>query len=154
MKKWLVIFLINSLFSFSQKTEKLNIYSFEEVEKLQSKNPKSVLVFVYTDWCKICFGMKKTTFKNDKIITLLNTNFYVIYLNAATKNEITFIGKIFRNQPSGVHELASILAMKNKQISYPTIVILNKKMEIDLQLQGFRNSNQLTTILEKYLQKS
>jgi thioredoxin-related protein len=154
MKKWFVIFLINSLFSFSQKTEKLNTYSFEEVEKLQSQNPKSVLVFVYTDWCKICFGMKKTTFKNDKIITLLNTNFYVIYLNAATKNEITFIGKIFRNQSSGVHELASILAMKNKQIAYPTIVILNKKMEIDLQLQGFRNSNQLTTILEKYLQKS
>ena len=75
MKNIFFILLLGPLFNFAQETNKLNVYSFEEIEKIQQQNPKPLLVFVYTDWCKICFGMKKTTFQNEEIRALLNAEF-------------------------------------------------------------------------------
>ena len=86
------------------------LFTFEEVEEIHQQIPKPILVFLYTDWCKICFGMKKTTFKNRKVIQLLNEKFYFIKLNAEEKQDITFLGKIFTYKPTGIntgmHELA------------------------------------------------
>jgi len=44
-----LILLLSALFKFAQETNKLPVYSFEEIEKLQQHNPRSLLVFVYTD---------------------------------------------------------------------------------------------------------
>lgn len=153
MKKIFLMIFLNSIFNFAQETEKLTIYTFEEVEKLHQQNSKSLLVFVYTDWCNICFGMKNTTFKNEQIIEILNTNFYVIFLNAETKKEITFFGKSFKNTTAGIHDLARILASKNNQIVYPTTIIVNKDLSIELQFQGFLKSTKLKSILDIFLLK-
>ena len=153
MKNIYLILLLNSLFVFSQKHEKTIIHSFEEVEKLHQQNQKPLLVFVYTEWCKICFGMKKTTFQDKGVSSLLNKHFYVIFFNAETEKEIEFFGKYFQNKPSGMHELATILATKNNQIAYPTITLLNKEFEIKLQLQGFTKGTELTSILNSFLKK-
>ena len=45
---------------------------------------------------------------------------------------------------------STILAKKNKQIVYPTTVILDKELKIELQIQGFIKSADLKPILEKY----
>lgn len=154
MKKICLMILLNSILNFAQEREKLTIYSFEEVEKLHQQHPKPLLVFVYTDWCNICFGMKNTTFKNEQIIEILNANFYVIFLNAETKKEIAFFGKSFKNSTTGIHDLANILASKNKQMVYPTTVIVNKDLSIELQFQGFLKSTKLKSVLESFLTKN
>ncbi len=154
MKKISFILLLISFVSFSQNTSKLNIFTFEEIEKLQIQNQKPVLVFVYTDWCKICFGMKKTTFQNKEIQTLLNVDFYVVFFNAETEKEITFFEKSYRKTSGKIHELATVLAKKNKQLIYPTTVVLNKNFQIDLQIQGFINGSKLKSILELFLLKN
>ena len=84
-KKLLFLFIFFGYFTiYAQELkgkEALNIFTFEEVEELQQQTPKPILIFLYTDWCKICFGMKKTTFKDQEVIKLLNNNFYFIKLN-------------------------------------------------------------------------
>lgn len=154
MKNIFFILLLGPLFNFAQETNKLNVYSFEEIEKLQQQNPKPLLVFVYTDWCKICFGMKKTTFQNEEIRALLNAEFYVVFLNAECEKEIPFYGKLFKKNRAGIHQLATILAEKNKQIAYPTTIILNKECKIEKQIQGFINSRNLKTLLDSFLPKN
>jgi thioredoxin-related protein len=157
-KKLLFLFLLLGCFTIygqeSKEKEVLNIVTFEEVENLQQKNPKPLLVFLYTDWCKICHGMKKTTFENRKVIQLLNKNFYVLLLNGEEKRAIPFLGKTFQYKPTGtntgIHELAQELGTIKKRIAYPTTTILNTKFEIDLQLVGFLNSEKMTTILTNY----
>lgn len=154
MKKLLIIVFISSFSIFSQ--EKLKTFTFEEIEKIQEENPKSIFVFVTTDWCKICFGMKQTTFKNEQVIKLLNTHFYYIELNAESKKDIYFLGKTFQNTTSGnqngIHKLATTLARKNRQVVYPTSVILNQKFEIDLQIQGHISESKMIQLLDKYLE--
>jgi thioredoxin-related protein len=135
--------------------EVLTIFTFAEVEKLHQQNPKPIVVFIYTDWCKICHGMKKTSFKNTAIIELLNEKFYFVKLNGEEKKAITFVGKTFvfkqTGANTGIHELANELASKKGRIAYPTTVILNSKFEIDLQEVGFLNSKKMKTFLNKYL---
>ncbi|HCY98200.1 MAG TPA: thioredoxin family protein, partial [Polaribacter sp.] len=89
-----------------------------EAEKLQQEKAKPILIFIYTDWCKICHGMKRTTFKNKKVISLLNEKFYFIQLNGEEKKAISFLGKTFRYKPTGTttgsHQLANELGAINK----------------------------------------
>jgi thioredoxin-related protein len=158
-KKLLFIFIFFGCFTFnaqeSERKKVLNIFTFKEAEKLLQLKSKPILVFLYTDWCKICHGMKKTTFKNKKVIQLLNENFYLIMLNGEEKKNITFLGRTFMYKPSGnsgIHELANELATIEKRISYPTTTILNTKLEISLQLIGFLNSKKMMDTLLKYQQ--
>jgi len=161
MKKTFFIILFFGCFLTSKaqiKNDSLQVFTFPEVEKLQKKNPKPMLVFIYTDWCKICYGMKRNTFNNQEIIKKLNDNFYFIKLNAEEKNDITFLGKTFVYKPnganSGVHELAKSLGTKDKKISYPTTVILNTRLEIDLQIDSYLDSEKMNLILNEYLKKN
>ena len=137
------------------KKDSLNIFTFEEVEKLQTENPKPILAFIYTDWCKFCNLMKKTTFRNSNIVKVLNRDFYVVFLNSETKNEITFLDKTFVYKPngtnSGTHQLATELGTIDGKISYPTTIILNEKYEIDLKLNIFLNTKDFEEIVNVYL---
>ena len=159
MKKLLIltIFLGKlALFSQSEKSE-LKVFTFEEVERLHQQKPKPILVFLYTDWCKICFGMKKTTFSKEEVIMLLNEEFYLIYLNGEEKRDITFLSKKFTYKPSGkntgMHQLAKEFGFFKGKISYPTITILNKNHEIVAQINNYLNSKNLQIILNKILKK-
>ncbi len=158
-KKLLFLFIFFGCFTIYTQERKgkevLNIFTFEEVEEIHQQIPKPILVFLYTDWCKICFGMKKTTFKNRKVIQLLNEKFYFIKLNAEEKQDITFLGKIFTYKPTGIntgmHELAVELGTIKKTIIYPTTIILNTVFEIDAQLTGLYNARKMIGILTAYI---
>jgi len=157
IKKIFTLFLFLGSFATLPQAEetKLKVYTFSEVDKLHPQKPKPIVVFIYTDWCKICYGMKKTTFKNKKVIQLLNDNFYFITLNGEEKKEITFLGKTFVYKPTGsntgVHELANELAAIKKRISYPTTTVLNSKFVIELQISGLYNAKKMETILSSLL---
>ena len=124
MNKIFLYILLCGYFTTNAQTKKttLKVYTFPEIEKLHQQNPKPIVAFVYTDWCKICFAMKKTTFTNDKIIHLLNNQFYFVKLNAEQKEDIVFFKKTFIYKPSGnktgINELTKELASINGKISY------------------------------------
>lgn len=139
--------------SNAQEETGLKVYTFSEVDSLSQQKPKPIAVFIYTDWCKICYGMKKTTFKNKKVIQLLNDHFYFITLNGEEKKDLTFLGKTFVYKPTGtntgVHELANELAAIQKRISYPTTTFLNSKFVIQLQINGLYSAKKMEKILSK-----
>ncbi len=153
MKKTILLTLFFSYFAmFSQEKETLKVYSFSEVEKLHQQKPKPIVVFIYTDWCKVCFGMKKNTFKNDAVIRTLNNQYYFVKLNAEYEKDITFLGKKFMSKKIGIHELAKELASINGKVSYPTTTILNSKFEIDFQIDSYINSEKMNLLLNKILE--
>jgi thioredoxin-related protein len=157
-KKLVFLFIFFECFTFnaqeSEGKEVLNIFTFEEAEKLLQQKPKPILVFLYTDWCKICHGMKKTTFKNKNVIQLLNEEFYLIMLNGEEKRDITFFGRTFNYKPSGantgIHELAKELASLDGNVSYPTTIILNSNLEINLQISDYISGKNMLLILKKF----
>lgn len=152
MKKSILIFFFFIL-AIPSGFAQLKTYSFEEVEQLLVENPKPVVVFVHTSWCKYCKMMENTTFKNREIINLLNDDFYFIELDAEDKNDVTFNTHTFKFKPTGqktgVHELATALATINGQVAYPTISILDADYSILFQKQSYIKAKELLSILEK-----
>lgn len=131
----------------------LKTHSFEEAEQLSKENPKPIVVFIHTSWCKYCKMMENSAFKNPAVIKELNENFYFISLDAESKKEITFNNHAFRFRPTGittgVHELATALATIDDQVVYPTLVVLDADCSVLLQRPSYLNAKALLSILEK-----
>ena len=153
MRKNILIFLLVSCFTTKAQLKelKLNTYTFPEIEQLQRQKPKPIVVFIYTNWCKICFGMKKTTFNNKEIINLLNNHFYFVKLDGEDKNDIKLLNKEFSYKPTGsktgIHELAKELAYIDGKVSFPTTTFLNSNFEIEAQLDSYIASKKMKLIL-------
>lgn len=135
-------------YCFSQ----LNVYPFEEAEKLQQTGKKNMVIFIHTDWCNYCNAMKETTLKNKKLAELLNNDFYFFTLNAEDKNDINFNTNLYHYTPNGlqtgVHELVEKLASQSsKKLSYPSLFILSPANEILFYQDGYMNSKELSIIL-------
>ena len=131
----------------------LKTYSFEEVEQLSKENPKPIVVFTHTNWCKYCKIMEHVTFKDSRIIATLNENFYFVSFDAETKKDIIFNNHTFQFQPNGtntgIHELAIALATIENQIVYPTLTILESDNSILFQQASFISAKALGRILDK-----
>lgn len=145
------IFFANT--SFAQ----LQTFQFEQLDSLNTVKKKTVVVFIHTDWCRYCHQMKNTTFKNDRVIELLNDHFYFIDLNAESTQDINYHGHTFKYRPTGgntgVHELAEQLGTIDGKLNYPSISILNEKNKIVFQYGGLIKTNELLTVLKELLKQ-
>lgn len=154
MLKYLFILFLNVFvyfFSFGQ----INKIEFIQIDSLIKINTKPVLVFVHTDWCKYCLAMKQSSLKNKEVIELINKSFYFIEFNAEEKKDIIFKQKVYRYIPNGnntgTNELTQVLAQKNGEINYPSLVFLNQSLGVIHVQSGFTTFKELIYILNKIL---
>ena len=152
MKKTVYI-LVLFLWAIPSGFAQLKTYSFEEAEQLSKENPKPIVVFIHTNWCKYCKIMENSTYKDPKIIAALNDNFYFISFDAESKKNILFNNHIFQFQPNGtntgIHELATTLATIDNQVVYPSLTILELDNSIVFQQASFISAKALLLILGK-----
>ena len=138
MKKIAILIFVFALSIpvFSQTSVKW--YTIEEAFELTKKEPRKIMVDVYTDWCGWCKVMDKKTFSNEIIAAYLNKNFYPVKFNAEQKADISLNGKIYKYVASGTkgyHQLAYQLL--NGQLGYPSVVFLDEKTNMIQPLQGY-----------------
>ena len=142
-------YLCNSGSSYAQAAD---AFTFQQLDSLQKKERKPVLVFIHTSWCRYCEAMEQTTFKNGEVKALLDEHFYFIKLNAEEKQDIILGGRRFQYRPTGAgtgqHELAQALGSKEGKVSFPTLCFLSPENEIVYQQAGFTSAKQLIKILK------
>ncbi len=66
----------------------INWKSYDEGIALAKEQGKKIVVFFSASWCSYCAKMKKTTFKNDKVIKYLNDNYIPIIVNSDKEREL------------------------------------------------------------------
>ncbi|BDD05227.1 thioredoxin family protein [Aureibacter tunicatorum] len=140
------IFLFGGLASNAQ--DKIEWLTFEEVEERSKKEPRKVLVDVYTDWCGWCKKMDKTTYENKKVVEYVNKNFYAVKFDAEDKNTIHFNGNDFEYVETGrkgINKLAWELL--GGKMSYPSTVFLDEKFRIITPVAGYLDANNFDVIL-------
>ena len=151
----LVLVLIGS-FAFrpadgkkTENKEAINWITIQEAEKLSKKQPRKILVDVYTDWCGWCKKMDKSTFADEKTAKYVNKNFYAVKLDAETKEEIVLNGKTYRfigNQ--GVNELAAELLQG--KMGYPSTVYLDEKFNLLAPVMGYYDVKKFDSLLRYF----
>ena len=150
VKVFLSLVLMPSLSSWTLvEEEKIQWLTFEEAIALHEKEPKKLLVDLYTDWCGWCKVMDNKTYSKQEIADYINKNFYPIKFNAEQREAVEFDGHTFNFIPSagrrGVHELAA--ALTRNQLSYPTTVFLDEELRIIQPIAGFLKPEQMKPIL-------
>jgi thioredoxin-related protein len=126
-------------------------YTFSEAVKLQTKNPKPIMVDVYTSWCGPCKMMSANTFGNELLSKYLNEHFYPVKFNAETYDSVAFKGVVFKNQnppgtPRPVHDFAN--SILDGKLMYPSIVFLNEDIQRIQVLTGYYPPNLFEPVLK------
>ena len=122
-------------------------YDLKKAFELSQKNPRPILIDVYSDWCSWCGFMIKTTFSNRKIENYINKYFYPVRFNAETQDTIIFQGKKYFNRNIGhhpTHDLTTYLL--DGQINYPTIVYFNIEGEKIIDA-GYKEAKDIEPVL-------
>lgn len=136
MKAFIITGLL--VLALNMGAQEIKWYTWEEAIELNKKEPRKIMVDVYTDWCGYCKIMDKNTFGNQIIADYLNEKYYPVKLNAEQKGDIIFKDHTYKyisQGNRGVHELA--YALLGGEMSYPSIVFLNESVEIIHVLKGY-----------------
>ena len=158
-----LMFFILASFIFPEK-DKVQWISVAELQRTYSKDPRPIIVDVYTSWCGWCKVMDKETYRNTKVADYINEHFYAVKLDAETKEVFDWNGKQYRyNEAYQSNELAVYLMGGN--MSYPTTVLMPslasqpapmagflKPNELEAPLKFFANDNYKTKTYQQFIQ--
>lgn len=165
MKKYIlavsVAFLTFSL-SAQETAEKIKWISLNEAAEKMEKEPKKVLVDVYTKWCGPCKIMNKTTFQDPQVVDYINEHYYAVKFDAESPETIEFKGKVFKNEGydpnkrgrNSTHDLTKAIAPVNGRIAYPTVVYMDEDFKILAPVQGLQRTNQIMPVLAYFAENA
>ncbi|NNE55628.1 MAG: thioredoxin fold domain-containing protein [Flavobacteriales bacterium] len=158
MKKFTIIFmalamLTSPLLSTGQGGQgEINWMTLEEAVEAQKKNPKKIMMDVYTKWCGPCKMLDKNTFHHADVAAYVNKNYYPVKFDAEHPDPIVFNGQTYSNPNyvpnkagrNGVHELSRAMGVS----AYPTIVFLDEQQQMIIPLKGYKTPQDLELYLK------
>lgn len=141
-------FISTGLVRPTPPAEKIKWVTIQEAYALSKKEPRKILVDIYTDWCGWCKVMDRETYTDPKVIDLINKKYYAVKFDAEQKEQVVLGNQKFdylARGGRGVHELA--LQLTNNKPSYPTTVFLDEKQQVIQPLPGFLKAKEFHEIL-------
>ncbi|WP_397445784.1 thioredoxin family protein [Polaribacter sp. R77954] len=156
MNKIVLSLIALALLSISTNAQKINWISMNEALELQKKNPKKIMVDVYTNWCGPCKMLDKQTFQNKDVANYVNENFYAVKFNAEGNESITYKEREFLNpyydaskpnKRNSSHQFADYLGVRG----YPTVAFFDEQSGFLYPLTGFYKPNELEFYLKLFI---
>tara|TARA_R110002012_G_scaffold312248_1_gene522790 strand:+ start:372327 stop:372875 length:549 start_codon:yes stop_codon:yes gene_type:complete len=142
-------------FSAVGVAQEINWVTLEEAVALQQKNPKKIMMDMYTSWCGPCKMLDKNTFQNNDVAAYVNKHYYAVKFNAEGNEVVNFKGKKYTNpgydpakanKRNSGHELARYFSIR----SYPTIVYLDEEGGLLAPVVGYKTPQQLELYLKLF----
>jgi thioredoxin-related protein len=157
MKKILLILvLVLVSITINAQEKEINWMTMNEALVAQSKNPKKIMMDVYTTWCGPCKMLDRNTFHNADVVKYVNDNYYAVKFNAEGNETIKYKNRDFvnpkydasrANSRNAQHELAQALQIT----AYPTIVFFDENGNTLVPLPGYKTPPQLELYLKLFL---
>ena len=150
-----MILAITIFVSANSIAQEIKWVTFEEALTLQKKNPKKIMMDVYTTWCGPCKMLDKNTFQNPDVAKFVNENYYAVKFDAEGNEVVKYKDVSYSNpnykpelasRRNGVHNLTLMLQVN----AYPTIVFFDEKGETISPIRGYQNVQQLELYLKMF----
>lgn len=133
----IILAVSGSLCARGQK-EEIGWMSLEEAERQSAKQPRPLLIDVYTDWCGWCKQMDKTTYENPLVISFVNRYFYPVRLNAESGDTVSFRNKVYPPVARGNRFFNGLaVELLKGKLSYPTTVFLYDAERVNMVVPGY-----------------
>jgi len=150
----LVALFFSSIFISNAQYTEINWMSLEDAVAAQNKEPRKIIMDMYTTWCGPCKLLDKNTFQNMDVAAYVNKNYYAVKFNAEGNTNVTFNNKKYANPNfdaskkgrNSQHQLASYLGVT----AYPTIIFLDENGGLIAPIKGYHNPNQLEIFLKLF----
>lgn len=155
MKKIIYTLLLAVLVSASGMAQEIKWVTLNEAIELQKKNPKKIMIDVYTNWCGPCKLLDRNTFQNPDVANYVNENYYAVKFNGEGNEVINYKGRAFNNpnykpelanRRNAAHTLATYLRIS----AYPTIVFMDEKADVIFPIRGYQTPTQLELYLKLF----
>ena len=126
MRKIAFVIVLTLSMSFTSIAQNINWVTFEQALALQKKNPKKIMMDVYTNWCGPCKMLDKNTFQNPDVAKYVNDNYYAVKFDAEGNEKINYKGNSYDNKGykaemasrrNSVHDLTHALQVNAYPIS-------------------------------------
>ena len=132
--------------------DKIQWMSMDEALAAQAKEPKKIMVDVYTTWCGPCKLMDRNTFSNEDVIAYVNENYYPVKFNAEGTEEVTYDGYTYKNihyQPGRKGRNAQHLFARAMEVnSYPSLAFFDDNGKYIQAIPGYRTPVELEIYLK------
>ena len=125
--------------------------TWEEAQARNKKEPRKIIVDVYTQWCGWCKKMDKATFENPEISKYINQHYYAVKFDAETKTDINFKDRVFkyvRYGSGGYNQLADEIMFG--KFSFPTIVFIDENLNVIQPIPGYQDPQSLDKIMKYF----
>lgn len=150
MKNKIKVIFISFIIFFAtlpaKAQETINWLSFEQLSDSLETNPKKVLIFFHTDWCSYCKKMMKETFKNEKVIDIINKDYYAVQFDAESIDTITFDNVRLTNSNNkkkrGQYHQITTLLIPQQRIVFPTTMVFDKDFSINNIFNNYLSINE------------
>lgn len=143
----LVTVLVSTMHLSAQSNpETIRWMSITEAEKLCAKEPKKILIDIYTDWCGWCKKLDATTYKDPRVVAFLNENFYAVKLNAESKEKISYQNKEYVYDPAQRINGVAVNFMSSSS-GYPTTTFLDEKLNVISVVPGYMQADMMKNVL-------
>lgn len=129
--------------------------SFEQLEDSLSHKPKKVLIFFNAEWCAYCKKMERVAFKDPKIVSMLNSNYYSVKMDVETADTIVFDGQRFMNNELGkkrspIHQIPKLLASREGiPFSVPAVIVLDANFRLQERYFEYLSPKEMYSGLSK-----
>jgi len=144
---FIIIILFFIAVSFSPVKDKVQWLTMTELNVAYTKNPKPIIIDVYTGWCTWCKVMDKETYNNDNVAAYINEHYYAVKLDAERKDTVEWNGKKFGySKLNKVNELAIYLL--NGQMGFPTTVFCPTLSTSPRALSGYLKPKEIEAPLK------
>jgi thioredoxin-related protein len=126
--------------------------TIEEVEVAQKKQPRKVIMDVYTSWCGPCKMMMQNTFSNADVINYINKNYYAVKFDAEGPKPVKFKGNTYSNPDydpnrqgrNGTHQFSRYMGVS----AYPTIIYLDENLDVITPIPGYKGPQDIEIFLK------
>ncbi len=133
----------------------VKLYSFKDIEKLQKKKPKKILINIGTGFCNSCKVQTATTFKDTAVANYINKHYYLMNYDAESADTIVFKGEAcYKALVNGYPLNTFALKVTNNRLSFPTIAVLDEKQNTLDALNSFLTPANLLPILKYYAENT
>lgn len=146
---WICLFLAGQTAGAQTSAAGMKWMTLAEAEAAAQKEPRPILIDLYTDWCGWCKVMDKKTYRNKKVYDYLNGKFYAVKLDAESKTKVIWKGRTYSFNPQyKVNEIA--LFLSGGQLSYPTTVIIPVGTNDPQPVPGYLEPKELEPLVKYF----
>lgn len=111
----------------------LKWHKYDKALELGKEQNKHVLVYFTTSWCGYCKKMKRTTFKDPKVMELMNGEFILAVVDGDSHNKLNITDKDGKPMEMTERQLTRAFGVRG----YPTFIFLKSDGTTIAPISGY-----------------